>query len=166
MNNFEYKNPVKIYFGKGQIKNLTEIIAPNSKVLLTYGQGSIKCNGIYEQVCLALKSSEVIEFGGIEPNPEYLTLCKAIMLAKKEKIDFILAVGGGSVIDATKFIAAAVPFEGNPWDILKSADPSTMEYSLPSALPFGVVLTLPATGSEMSSAVHATTPFGLLKEVA
>ncbi|GAB3196440.1 NADP-dependent alcohol dehydrogenase [Pontibacter aydingkolensis] len=146
MNNFTFYNPVKIIFGKGQIEAITKEIPADARVLITYGGGSIKQNGVYDQVMQALKDHAVVEFGGIEPNPHYETLMKAVSMAKQESIDFVLAVGGGSVIDGTKFIVAAMEYEGNdPWDILAKKIPVT------KAVPFGTVLTLPATGSEMNS---------------
>ncbi|MEJ8802047.1 iron-containing alcohol dehydrogenase [Pontibacter sp. H249] len=146
MNNFTFYNPVKILFGKGQIAAIANEIPEDARVLITYGGGSIKKNGVYEQVMNALKGRSVTEFGGIEPNPQYETLMKAVSQAKSEQIDFVLAVGGGSVIDGTKFIVAAMEFEGEePWDILSKKTPVT------KAVPFGTVLTLPATGSEMNS---------------
>jgi NADP-dependent alcohol dehydrogenase len=145
MNNFTFQNPVKILFGKGQIEKISDQIPADSKILLTYGGGSIFKNGVYDQVKKAVKDLNVLEFGGIEPNPKFETLMKAVSLCKEEKIDYLLAVGGGSVLDGTKFIAAAVYFEGgDPWDILaKSAE-------VTKAVPIGAVLTLPATGSEMN----------------
>jgi NADP-dependent alcohol dehydrogenase len=142
MQNFTLSNPTKIVFGEGQIKELTALIPANARVLVTYGGGSIKKNGVYEQVAKALQGKTWFEFGGIEPNPHYETLMKAVELVKKEKIDFLLPVGGGSVIDGTKLIAAAVDFEGEPWDIMAKHQPFF------SALPIGCVLTLPATGTE------------------
>ena len=151
MKNFTYKNPTKILFGKGQIANIPQEIPKNAKVLMTYGGGSIKKNGVYEQVKAALADYEVIEFGGIPANPEYETLIKALKIIKTENIDFILAVGGGSVIDGTKFLSGAAVYEGEePWDLLSKHIPST------SGLPFGTVLTLPATGSEMNSGAVIT----------
>ncbi len=145
MLNFTFRNPVKIIFGEGQIAALANEVPENKRILLTYGGGSIKKNGVYDQVMAALKNHTVIEFGGIEPNPTYETLLKAVDIIKKEKIDFVLAVGGGSTVDGTKFIVAAAKFKGEPWDMLEKQAP------IESALPFGVVLTLPATGSEMNS---------------
>lgn len=144
MENFVFYNPVKILFGKGQIANLAPEIPPAAKILLTYGGGSIKRNGVYGQVQSALAGRDYLEFSGIEPNPLYETLMKAVEIARAEKIDFLLAVGGGSVIDGTKFIAAAAPFEGEPWDILSKSAP------IQKAIPLGAVLTLPATGTEMN----------------
>ena len=145
MNNFEYFNPVKIIFGKGQIKKLSELIPEGSKVLMTYGGGSIKKNGVYDQVVKAISSFEFYEFGGIEPNPQYSTLMKAVEIVKKKQITFLLAVGGGSTLDGTKFIAAASKYIGeDPWDILEKGVPVT------DAIPLGDVITLPATGSEMN----------------
>ena len=145
MNNFEYQNPVKIIFGKGEIIKVGQNIPRNSKILLTYGAGSIFKNTVYDQVKTSLQGFEVIEFGGIEPNPHYETLMKAVETVKKENITFLLSVGGGSVLDGTKFIAAAACFQhGDPWKILSKKFPVT------EALPIGAVLTLPATGSEMN----------------
>ncbi len=142
MFNFSYQNPTKIVFGQGQIKELTKLVPAKAKILLTYGGGSIKQNGVYEQVMQALADFEVVEFGGIEPNPSFETLLKAIELVKQQGITYLLPVGGGSVIDGTKFIAAAVHYHGDPWDIL------TRKAKLTSAMPLGCVLTLPATGTE------------------
>lgn len=117
MNNFEFKNPTKILFGKDQIAKLTEEIPENAKVLLLYGGGSIKKNGVYEQVKTALKNFDVAEFGGIPANPEYAVLMDALKVIKDENITFLLAVGGGSVIDGTKFLSAAALYEGDsPWN--------------------------------------------------
>lgn len=147
MNNFEYKNPVKIIFGKNSTEKLGAQLPAGTKILMTYGGGSIKRNGIYDQVKAALKDFEVVEFGGIEANPHYETCMKAVEIVKQQKLDFLLAVGGGSVIDATKFIAAAALYEeGDPWDLLRLR----WEKSVQKALPLGTVLTLPATGSEMN----------------
>lgn len=145
MNNFDFYNPVKILFGEGKIDQLSQEIPKNASILITYGGGSIKQNGVYVNVKFALKGYKVSEFGGIEPNPKYETLMKAVEVVKKEKIDFLLAVGGGSVIDGTKFIAAASFYEGEPWDILNKG------ITIEKALPIGVILTIPATGSEMNS---------------
>ena len=151
MNNFQYKNPTKILFGKGQIENIATEIPENAKVLMLFGGGSIKKNGVYEQVSKALSKFEVIEFGGIPANPEYAVLMEALDIIKTEKITYLLAVGGGSVIDGTKFLAAAALFEGEtPWDIL-SENIRTLK-----GIPFGSVLTLPATGSEMNSGAVIT----------
>lgn len=144
MNNFTFSNPVKIIFGKNTIGQISAEIPSVSRVLLIYGGGSIKGNGVYDQIIKALEGYSVIEFSGITANPEYETCLNAVNVIRKEKIDFILAAGGGSVIDATKFIALASETEGDPWDI-----PSKHIY--PSrAIPFGTILTLPATGSEMN----------------
>ena len=146
MLNFEFKNPTKIHFGKGLIAKIAVEIPANAKVMMLYGGGSIKTNGIYEQVKSALKNFEVIEFGGIPANPEYDVLIKALNIIKSEKINYLLAVGGGSVIDGTKFLSSAALYNGeNPWDILQKGIRTEV------GMPFGVVLTLPATGSEMNS---------------
>ena len=151
MNNFQYKNPTKILFGKGQIENITNEIPKNAKVLMLYGGGSIKKNDVYDQVSKALSAFEVIEFGGIPANPEYDVLMEALGIIKAEKITFLLAVGGGSVIDGTKFLSAAALYKGEePWNILKNSE-RTLE-----GMPFGTVLTLPATGSEMNSGAVIT----------
>jgi len=144
--NFTYHNPVKIVFGKGTIAKLPELLPAGTKVMMAYGGGSIKKNGVYDQVKAALKDYQVVEFGGIEPNPRFETCMKAVELAQKEKVGFILAVGGGSVLDGVKFIAAAALFEGeDKWQILEGAPVN-------QAIPLGSVLTLPATGSEMNQA--------------
>ncbi|MDX8340213.1 iron-containing alcohol dehydrogenase [Draconibacterium sp. IB214405] len=145
MYNFEYKNPVKILFGKESISKLAGEIPENATILMTYGGGSIKNTGVYDQVMEALKGCNITEFGGIEANPHYETCMKAVEVVKEKEVDFLLAVGGGSVLDATKFIAAAVLYEnGDPWDILAAGAP------VEKAIPLGAVLTLPATGSEMN----------------
>jgi NADP-dependent alcohol dehydrogenase len=145
MENFVYQNPVKIIFGKETISKVSETIPANAKVLLTYGGGSIKKTGVYDQVKESLKGVELLEFGGIEANPHYETCMKAVEIVKAEKVDFLLSVGGGSVLDATKFIAAAAMFEGgDPWDIIAK------QARVTKAVSIGAVLTLPATGSEMN----------------
>ncbi len=143
MFNFSFENSTKIHFGEGKIKSLAKEIPAKANVLFIYGGGSIKSNGVYDQVVEALKDHTFVEFSGIEPNPNYDTLIKAVPLIKQHKIDYLLAVGGGSVVDGVKFIAAAALFEGDePWDIVAKQAPITQ------ALPIGAVLTLPATGSE------------------
>ena len=157
MLNFELYNPVNYVFGKGQIEKLTELVPSNTKILIAYGGGSIFKNGVYNQVKTALNAqfltNEVIEFGGIEPNPRFETLMKAVEIIRTEKIGFILAVGGGSVIDGVKFISAAVNFEGDAADILKKR---ILFKDVAKVIPFGTVLTLPATGSEMNSGAVVT----------
>lgn len=153
MLNFELYNPTNLIFGKGQIEKLSSLVPQGSKILLAYGGGSIFKNGIYEQVKTALKGFEIVEFGGIEPNPHFETLMKAVAVIKEQNINFILAVGGGSVIDGVKFISAAVQFEGNPIDILQKR---LLLKDLSKVIPFGTVLTLPATGSEMNSGAVVT----------
>lgn len=151
MNNFEFKNPTKILFGKDQIKNITNEIPKEAKVLLLFGGGSIKKNGVYEQVRTALTGFEVEEFAGIPANPEYAVLKEALTVIKEKNITFLLAVGGGSVIDGTKFLSSAALYKGdNPWDILDKKIPTL------KGMPFGTVLTLPATGSEMNSGAVIT----------
>ena len=151
MLNFEFKNPTKIIFGKDTIAKLSTEIPQGAKVLMLFGGGSIKKNGIYEQVKSALKSFEIIEFGGIPANPEYSVLLKALEIIKLEKITYLLAVGGGSVIDGTKFLSSASLYQGDePWDILKKHIRTEV------GMPFGTVLTMPATGSEMNSGAVIT----------
>ncbi|ESU29142.1 iron-containing alcohol dehydrogenase [Flavobacterium limnosediminis JC2902] len=148
MLNFELYNPTNYVFGKGQIAKLSDLVPKNTKILLAYGGGSIFKNGVYDQVKAALPDIEMIEFSGIEPNPRYETLMKAVEIIREQNIGFILAVGGGSVIDGVKFISAAVKFDGNPMDILKKR---ILLKDVTQVIPFGTVLTLPATGSEMNS---------------
>lgn len=145
MHHFQFYNPVKILFGAGQIANIAAQIPQGSKVMLAYGGGSIRKNGVYQQVIKALAGFEYVEFSGIEANPRFETLMKAVEIVRKENVDFLLAVGGGSVIDGTKFIAAATYFEGeDPYTICSE------HAKISKAVPFGSVLTLPATGSEMN----------------
>ncbi|MXV37471.1 iron-containing alcohol dehydrogenase [Flavobacteriaceae bacterium Ap0902] len=145
MQNFTYQNPTKIIFGKGEIAKLKEEIPLDYKILMVYGGGSIKKNGVYNQVMEALSNHTVIEMGGVPPNPEYEVLMDGVDLIHKENIDCILAVGGGSVIDGVKFMAAAAKYEGDKWEMVKS------RAAIKEALPFATVLTLPATGSEMNA---------------
>ena len=142
---FSFSNPTRIQFGQGQIASINTLIPKNSHVLVLYGGGSIKKNGVYEQVEKALEGYEWQEFGGIEPNPTVETLDKAVAIAKETGVDYILAVGGGSVIDGAKYVAASAMYDGDGWDIL------TGKYTVKSALPIGAILTLPATGSESNS---------------
>jgi len=148
MNNFSLNTPTKILFGKGQIAKLGREIPADARILITYGGGSIKQNGVLEQVLKALEGRQVHEFAGIEPNPSYETLMKAVEIVKAKQIDFLLAVGGGSVADGTKFIAAAARYTAaaDPWDILLDGGAKVT-----SAVPMGCVLTLPATGSESNN---------------
>ncbi len=145
MFNFRYQNPVKLIFGKNTIPELGNEVPSNRNILMTYGGGSIKKNGVYDQVKKALTGYQLFEFGGIEPNPQYRTCMKAVEVVHQHHIDFIVSVGGGSVLDASKFIAAAAKFNGEPWDILSK------EALVEQTLPVGAVLTLPATGSEMNA---------------
>jgi len=151
MLNFEFKNPTKIIFGKGEIKKISKEIPTGAKVLVLYGGGSIKTNGVYEQVMAALQGFDVLEFSGIPANPEYEVLMQALKVIKAEKVTYMLAVGGGSVIDGVKFLSAAALYDGDqPWDIL------TQNIRTEKGLPFASVLTLPATGSEMNSGAVIT----------
>ncbi len=150
MQNFTFHNPTRILFGQGRIADIAAEIPAGARVLITYGGGSVVRSGTLDEVKAALKNFTVFEFAGIEPNPTYETLMQAVALARREKVDFLLAVGGGSVIDGTKFIAAAIPFAGDPWDMLAKRAAVT------SAIAFGSVLTLPATGSEMNNGAVIT----------
>lgn len=146
MRNFDFVNPTRLVFGKGTIARLADLIPADKKIMITFGGGSIKSNGVYDQVKEALKNHNCVEFWGIEPNPKYETLLKAIKLGRDEKIDMLLAVGGGSVIDGTKFIAAAIPYtNGEEWNLI--LDNSLVH----STIPLADVITLPATGSEMNN---------------
>lgn len=147
---FSYSNPTQIFFGQGQISAITRVLDPQAKVLVIYGGGSIKKNGVYDQVASALKGFDWVEFSGVEPNPTKETLDKAVHIVKQQQINFILAVGGGSVIDGSKYVAAAAQYEGDGWDIL------TGKHQVNSATPLGAVLTLPATGSESNSGAVIT----------
>jgi NADP-dependent alcohol dehydrogenase len=138
---YSYYNPTAIQFGKGQIQSIVNFISKDQKVLVVYGGGSIKKNGVYDQVITALEGYAFLEFSGIEPNPSVETLNKAVEIIKAEKVDFILAVGGGSVIDGCKYLAAAALYDGDGWDFLEGKE-------VKEALPLGAILTLPATGSE------------------
>lgn len=139
---FTYANPTQILFGQGQISAIQSSIQPQDKVLVIYGGGSIKRNGVYDQVSEALNGHQWVEFSGVEPNPTKETLDKAVAIVKEQGINFILAVGGGSVIDGSKYVAAAAKYDGDGWDIL------TGKHQVSEATPLGAVLTLPATGSE------------------
>ncbi|MCE3269091.1 MAG: NADH-dependent alcohol dehydrogenase [Burkholderiales bacterium] len=147
MHNFEFHNPVKVLFGKNQIENIKHLIPQNKNILLTYGMNSIKANGIYQRVINNLPQvNNLVEFGGIGANPEYNILLEAVNLCKHEKVDFILAIGGGSVIDGTKFISASVNFPIlDKWQILKG-----QSSKICNSINYGVIQTLPATGSEMN----------------
>ena len=143
---YDYSNPTAIHFGKGQIASIVKHLNKDNKILVVYGGGSIKKNGVYDEVASALEGFNWQEFSGIEPNPAYETLNKAVEIIKAEKIDFVLAVGGGSVIDGCKYLIAAGLYDGDGWDFLDGS--ATVE----KAIPLGAILTLPATGSESNSA--------------
>lgn len=144
MHNFIFHNPTRLIMGKGMISELEKEIPADKKIMITFGGGSVKKNGAYEQVKKALAHHDTIEFWGIEPNPAIETLRKAIELGKQEKVDFLLAVGGGSVIDGTKLISAGLLYEGDAWDLV-------VKGSSEKTVPMATVLTLPATGSEMNN---------------
>ena len=140
MENFIFQNPTKLIFGKGMIAQLAKEVPAGKRVLVTFGGGSVRKNGVYEQVKEALKSFDVVEFWGIESNPKIETLREAIKLGKEQKVDFLLAVGGGSVIDGTKLIAAGILYDGDAWELV-------LQGGCKNALPLAAVLTIPATGS-------------------
>ena len=144
MNNFTFHNPTRLLFGKGMIEKLSTAIPMVHRIMITFGGGSVKQNGVYDQVIKALKDRDYIEFWGIEPNPTIETLREAIQIAKGKQVDFLLAVGGGSVIDGTKLISAGILYDGDPWELVQKG----YYYH---TVPMGTVLTLPATGSEMNS---------------
>ena len=145
MDNFIFQNPVKLIMGKGMIARLSKEIPPQSKILLTFGGGSVKKNGVYQQVVNALVGFECHEFWGIESNPKVETLRKAVALGKEKKVDFIVAVGGGSVIDGSKLISAAILSDKDAWELVLEGK------KVLDTVPLGTVLTLPATGSEMNN---------------
>lgn len=151
MYNFDFYNPTRILFGKDRLESLNQLIPAQAKVLITYGGGSVKKYGVLEKVKANLGNRQVIEFGGIEPNPRYETLMKAAEVVRSENIGFILAVGGGSVIDGTKFICLASHYKGDATDLLKMGFSRITSETVEKVVPFGTVLTLPATGSEMNS---------------
>ena len=143
--NFSFKNTTQIQFGQGRIGSIKKLIPSDQKVLFIYGTGSIKKNGVYDQVVQALSGHQWLEFAGVEPNPTVETLDKAVLIAKQKNIGYVLAVGGGSVIDGAKYIAAAACYDGEGWDILEG------KHKIAKALPLGAILTLPATGSESNA---------------
>lgn len=144
MNNFIFYNPTRLIFGEGMIAELPKQIPADKRIMITFGGGSVKANGVYEQVIKALEGRDYTEFWGIESNPDISTLKKAIELGKEKKIDFLLAVGGGSVIDGTKLISAGILYDGDAWDLVKKGGAT-------ETIPLGTVLTIPATGSEMNN---------------
>ena len=150
MLNFEVVNPTRIVFGRDQLNRLPELLSeycPSKRVLIAYGGGSAERIGLLHKIREQLKGFHLVEFGGIEANPQFTTLMKGVDLARKETVDCILAVGGGSVIDGVKFMTGAFHYQGDAWDVLTRKENCVFE----KALPFGVVLTLPATGSEANS---------------
>ena len=151
MNNFDFYNPTRIAFGEGKIAALDTLVPANAKVLILFGGDSARRTGTLSEVEAALGERQVQLFGGIEPNPSFETLMEAVTVVQRDGIDYLLAVGGGSVIDGTKFVAAASVFDGDAWDILLKGGTN-----IHRALPFGSVLTLPATGSEMNKGAVVT----------
>lgn len=144
MEKFDLHNPTHLVFGKGRISELSALIPGDKRIMVTFGGGSVKGNGVYDQVVKALEGREFIEFWGIESNPSIETLRKAIHLGKENNIDFLLAVGGGSVLDGTKLISAGLLYDGDSWDLVRRGHTS-------KTIPMGTVLTMPATGSEMNN---------------
>ena len=144
MNNFDFRNPTRLVFGKGSIARLGELVPADRRIMLTFGGGSVKQNGVYDQVRKALGERATVEFWGIEPNPSVETLRKAVTLGREQQTDFLLAVGGGSVIDGTKLISAGLLYNGDPWELV-------LKRTADKTVPLGTVLTLPATGSEMNN---------------
>jgi len=151
MLNFEFVNPTHIVFGRDQLGRINDLTPADARVLITYGSGSAKRSGLIDKVKANLGDREVFEFGGIEPNPQFNTLMKAAEIVRREKIGFIIAVGGGSTIDGTKFIRLAASYKGNPAEILMKGYGGLTPDMFPNIIPFGTVLTLAATGSEMNT---------------
>ncbi|MFI3320438.1 MAG: iron-containing alcohol dehydrogenase [Rikenellaceae bacterium] len=144
MYNFQFKNPTKLLFGKGMIAQIAAELPKDKKIMVTFGGGSVKKNGVYDQVAAALEGFDYIEFWGIEPNPTIETLREAVALGKQEGVGFLLAVGGGSTVDGTKLISVAIPSEADGWDLVVGKE------AIGECLPYASVITLPATGSEMN----------------
>ncbi|MDF2636350.1 MAG: iron-containing alcohol dehydrogenase [Pelosinus sp.] len=151
MFNFDFYNPTRIVFGKDRLESIDKYVPVDATVLITYGSGSAKKSGLIDKVKAVLGNRKVYEFSGIEPNPCYETLVKAVEIVRSENINFLLAVGGGSVIDGTKFITLASYYKGDSRDLLKYGLAPIPFDVIEKAVPFGTVLTLPATGSEMNS---------------
>lgn len=169
MYNFVFNNPTTILFGKDQISKIDKYVPAKAKVLITYGGGSAKRNGVNDSVKAALGNRQVLEFGGIEPNPRYETLMKAVELIRAEGITFLMAVGGGSVLDGTKFITLASFYNGDATDLLKFGFKLITHETVQKVLPIGAVLTLPATGSEMNNGAvisHKTGKFAVMSNMA
>ena len=144
MDNFIFHNPTRLIFGKGMIAQLSQQIPADKRIMITFGGGSVKTNGVYEQVIQALEGRDYTEFWGIESNPDISTLKKAIESGKEKTLTSCWAVGGGSVIDGTKLISAGIPYDGDAWELVKKG-------SAQNTIPLGTVLTIPATGSEMNN---------------
>lgn len=169
MYNFVFHNPTTVLFGKDQISKIDKYVPANAKVLITYGGGSAKRNGVIDSVKAALGNRQMLEFGGIEPNPRYETLMKAVELIRAEGITFLMAVGGGSVLDGTKFITLASFYNGDATDLLKFGFKLITHETVQKVLPIGAVLTLPATGSEMNNGAvisHKTGKFAVMSNMA
>ncbi len=158
MLNFMFQNPTKVIFGRNTLELIPGEIPRTARVMVTYGSMSARRYGVLDEVKTALEGYDLVEFGGIDPNPEYETLLKGISLIREKRVDFLLAIGGGSVIDGTKFMAAAAPFTGAPFLLLENAGSAITE-----SLPVGAVATLPASGSEMNSRAIITRRATMIK---
>lgn len=156
MFNFDFYNPTHIVFGKDRLGELDTLVPKDAKVLITYGGGSAVRSGLIDRIIKALGNRKVEQFGGIEPNPSLETCERAVAFIKDNDIDFVLAVGGGSVVDATKLIVLGAKYDGPVLDVLKAGVPAVPMSMVPEAVPFGTVMTLPATGSEMNNGAVIT----------
>lgn len=151
MFNFDFYNPTRILFGKDRLESINKFVSDEANVLITYGGSSAKRSGLIDKVKTVLGNRKIHEFGGIESNPHFETLVKAVEVVRNEHIDFIIAIGGGSVIDGTKFITLASSYDGDLHDLLKYGFTPIPLDTIGKSVPFGTVLTLPATGSEMNN---------------
>ena len=156
MFNFDFYNPTHIVFGKDRLSELNALVPKDAKVLITYGGGSAVRSGLIDRIVAALGDRKVEQFGGIEPNPSLETCEHAVAFIKEHGVDFVLAVGGGSVVDATKLIVMGATYDGPVIDVMKAGVPEVPVEMVPNPLPFGTVMTLPATGSEMNNGAVIT----------
>ena len=156
MYNFDFYNPTHIVFGKDRLDELDTLVPKDAKVLITYGGGSAVHSGLIDRIVKALGNRKVEQFGGIEPNPSLETCERAVAFIKEHGVDFVLAVGGGSVVDATKLIVMGATYDGPVIDVMKAGVPEVPVEMVPNPLPFGTVMTLPATGSEMNNGAVIT----------
>lgn len=156
MFNFDFYNPTHIVFGKDRLGELDTLVPKDAKVLITYGGGSAVRSGLIDRIVKALGNRKVEQFGGIEPNPSLETCERAVAFIKERGVDFVLAVGGGSVVDATKLIVMGATYDGPVIEVMKAGVPEVPVEMVPNPLPFGTVMTLPATGSEMNNGAVIT----------